>query len=386
MPRRCLKRLILAAGIAGFASGATTAKAAIWEDSLWALSGEADVTVGYDSNLFAIDEGLGDSFATCRPTLLLARKDSMLSLETEVWSDWTTFLKETGNDSVDPGMRMKIGFPANVPDSMPTQTAEIHWIRSTDVNFDVGERVSQDDALLKYEGCLVDTGKLSVSGRASFDRDEYLGATFSTIDTGSLGSTLSYAPQPLFKAGVGYDLTLGRSEANSGDAAALDQTEQAFTFQAEGEFTPKVTGTVSVGAAFSQYEGFFSQSQWEAVASADVIWSPVQRLDVDLRAVRAPSFNADGDVDVGSSLALELRQELSDGFAARIDAQVGRTDHEQIATYRKDSIEGAGAGFDYNLVGRLTFSAGFQWTRQNSDVSRFTFGREVITGKLTYRF
>jgi hypothetical protein len=387
MPRRCPTQHILPAALLALTLKlAPATRAALWEDPLWALSGEADVTAGYDSNLFAVNSGPSDSFANFKPTLLLSRKDSMLSLEAEAWTDWNTYLRETSNDSVDPGFRIKIAYPANVADSAPTQTAELHWIRSTDVNFDLGERVSQDDALAAYEGTLFDTGKLFVDGRASFDHDEYLGALFNTIDTASIGSTVSFAPQPLFKAGIGYDLLLGRSVENSGNARALDKTQQAITFQVAGEFTPKVTGKISVGAAYSDYTGFFSHAQWEAIATADLLWSPTERFAVDLRVSRAPSYNADGDIDVSSSVVLEVTQKLFRGFAVRANGQAGNTDHEQVVTYRSDATEGAGAGLDYNLTGRLTTSVDYEWTKQGSNLSRFTYTRDIVTAKLTYRF
>lgn len=364
---------------------ALKARAALWEDPMWGLSGEASLTAGYDSDLFAIDGGPGDSFASFRPSLVLSRKDSLLNLEIEAWNDWTTFLKLTGNDSSDPGFRMKLSYPANI-DSMPTQEAEVYWIRTTDANVDVGLRVSRDDALAKYQGDLYDMAKASVAGRISFDRDEYLGAAYTTIETASAGTTLAYALNDLFKAGVGYDVTLGQSEPNSPGLGSLFQREQAITFQAQGEFTPKLTGNVSLGGAQSNYTGSFSHSEWDVVAGADLSWEPRERLVIDLQALRAPSFNANGDIDLISTVGLEVRQELPDGFTARANADAGRTAHERTSIYRTDAIEGAGVGLGYSLTEKLTASAEYDWKRQDSDVSRFTYRQHVVTGQVQYKF
>lgn len=364
----------------------TAARAAVWEDPSWALTAKADVTAGYDSNLFGIDGGPSDDFATYRPSLLLERKDSPLTLDTEAWVGWTTFDRETGNDSVDPGVRLTLAFPANAPDTQPTQTAEVHWIRSTSLNVDVGGRVSQDDAQASYAGNLVDTGKLVVDGRADLDRDEYLGSAYTTVDTATAGTTVSYSPQELFKAGLGYDVTVGRSVPNTGGAGTLDRTEQAVTAQATGEFGPEVTGSVAAGAAYSDYTGYFAYSEWDAIAAADLVWKPRERLSLDLKASRAPSFNADGNVDVDSTVSLTVRQELPRGLAVHADGMVGRASHERVVTYRTDELEGAGSGLDYNLTGKLVVSVDYEWTHQDSDVYPFTYQRHVVTGQVQYSF
>jgi hypothetical protein len=364
---------------------ALRARAALWEDPLWALSGQASATVGYDTNLFAINDGPGDAFASFKPMLDLSRKDSLLSFDAEAWVDWTTFLRQTASDASDPGVRLLLSYPANV-ETWVTQSAEVHWTRTTEVNVDVGQRISQEDALAKYEGDVIDTGKTSVVARVLLERDDYLGAEFDTIDTASAGTSVNYTPNDLFRAGLGYDLTIGKSQPNSPGLAALDQTEQAFTVRAEGEFTPLITGKVSLGAAYSDYTGSYSYSEWDMVAAADITWRPRERLAFDLQVVRVPSFSADGDIDVSTSVILEATQELGRGIAIKAHAQGGRTDHERTVTYRTDEIAGAGVAADYDLTGKLTASVGCNWTRQDSDVLRYTYRRYLATGQLMYKF
>jgi hypothetical protein len=364
---------------------AVRANASLWEGPLWAFSAQASATAGYDSNLFAINNGTGDSFASFQPSLALSRKDSLLNFRTEVWNNWTTFLRETADDSSDPGVRMTLSYPATV-ESLPSQDAEIHWIRTTDVNTDVGQRVSQDDVLARYDGDLIDFAKTSILGRFSFDRDEFLGAAFSTNETVSAGATVAYSLNDLFKAGVGYDLTVGRSDPNTPGFGSLDQTEQAVTLQAQGEFTPKVTGKASVGAAFSDYTGIFVHSEWDTVASADIAWTPRDRLVIDLQAQRSPSFNADGEIDLTSSVQLGIRQDLPEGFAVRASVDEGLVDHEPATPHRTDTFEGAGVGCDYSLTGKLTASLAYSWTRQDSDIARFMYRRQVVSGQMLYKF
>jgi hypothetical protein len=372
--------LALVAGMA-----ALQARAAFWEDRLWAVSGEMDASGGYDSNLYAINGGPGDWYSSLKPSVDLSRKDSLLSLDAEAWVDWTTFLAQTGSDATDPGFRVTLAYPANV-DTWTTQSAEVHWDRTTAVDVDIGQRVSREDMLAKYEGDLADTGKTSVVGRLSLDRYEYLGAAFDTIDTASLGTSVLYSPDGLFRAGAGYDLTLGESQPNSPGPASLDQTEQAATLQAEGEFTPKVAGKVSVGIAYSEYTGGFTSSEWDLVAATEIVWKPRERLSLDLGVARSPYFNADGDVDIATSVVLGATQDLGRGFSIRASARDGLTNYVRSFTYRTDYIKGAGLVAAYNLTGRLTASAGCDWTRQNSDIPLFTYRRHVATGQLTYKF
>lgn len=374
------RRFALVAGLA-----ALHARAALWEDPAWAVSGEMDAGGGYDSNLYAINGGPGDWYSSLRPSVELSRKGSLVSLDAEAWVDWTTFLTQTGSDATDPGLRVTLAYPANV-DTWTTQSAEVHWIRTTAADVDIGRRVSREDMLAKYEGDLVDTGKTSVVGRLTLDRDEYLGAAFDTIDTASLGTSVLLSPDGLFRAGAGIDLTLGRSQPNGPGPASLDQTEQAATIEAEGEFTPKVTGRVSVGIAYSDYSGSFSSSEWDLVAAAQIVWKPRERLSLDLGVAREPYFNADGDVDIATSVVLGVTQDLGRGFSISASARDGLTNYMRSFTYRTDRIEGAGLLAAYNLTGKLTASAGCDWTRQDSDIPLFTYRRHVATGQLTYRF
>jgi hypothetical protein len=377
------KGLIVLALIGPSISRAT---AAIVESPLWSLFAEADASGGYDSNLFAVNGGPGDWFSKLKPVVSLSRKDSMVSFDTDAWVDFTTFRSETGNDSVDPGLRIEIGYPANVPDTAPFDKVELHLIRSTDVNIDVAGRVSQVDALAKYEGRLVDTGKLYTTGRLSADRDEYVGSAYDTISTATIGTTIAYAPDELFQEGIGVDVTEGLSQPNQGTGDSLHQSEEALTIQATGEFTPKVTGKASLGAAYSRYTGSFRHTEWDSVASADITWEPEQRLDFELKASRAPTFNIDGDVDLVSSVSLEARKGLAGGVSISVYALAGHIEHDRITTYRTDNMEGGGAGLDYDLTGKLTASISFQRTRQDSDTALFSYGRDVITGRLTYKF
>jgi hypothetical protein len=361
------------------------ARGAFWEDSNWSVSGQASLIAGYDSNLFAVEDGPGDGFATLRPLLELYRKDAEYSLKAEAWFDSTSFVKEVGDDSFDPGMRITMLYPANV-DSLPTQSAEIHWIRTTAANVDVGQRITQEDTLAKYEGDLANTGKSAISGRISFDRDEYLGLEFDTIDTAVLGTTFSYLPNDLYRAGVGYDLTLGQSQPNASGITDLDQTEQAFTFQWSGEFTPKITGKISVGAAYSRYTGSFYHYEWDAISVADLVWTPRERLSISAEAERGPIFNPDGDVDLDSSVRLEVLQELESGLAFSSYLMAGRTDHERTTIFRTDNFWGTGAEMKYDLSGKLKAFVDYEWIRQESDVSRYAYRRQVVSAKVSYSF
>jgi opacity protein-like surface antigen len=340
---------------------------------------------GYDSNLFAVNGGPGDGFATLRPMLELSRKDAEYSLVTEAWFDWTSFAKEVGDDSFDPGVRITLLYPANV-DLLPTQSAEVHWIRTTAANLDVGQRITHEDALAKYEGDLVNTGKSAVAGRVSLDRDEYVGVGFDTIDTAVLGATFSYLPDDLYRAGVGYDLTLGQSQPNASGMTNLDQTEQAFTLQWSGEFTPKITGKISVGAAYSRYTGSFYHYEWDAIAEVDLVWRPRERLSISAEAARGPTFNPDGDVDLDSSVRLEVLQELQGGLAISSYLMGGRTDHERTTIFRTDNFWGTGAGMKYDLGGKVKAFVDYEWTRQESDVLRYAYRRQVVSAKVTYSF
>lgn len=364
---------------------APLAKAALWEDSLWTVSGQASATGAYDTNILALNNGPSDWYAIYQPSLTLVRTHSLLDFEAEAWADWTTFLEHTGYDSFDPGVRLTLSYPANVG-SLATQTGEFHWVRSTAVNVDVGQRLTQDDVYLKYEGDLVNTGKTSIEGRASFERDSFLGSGYDTIDIGSFGTTWGYSPDGLFRAGVGYDLTLARSEPNSTGLGSQNEVEHAFTFQAQGEFTPTLTGKLSAGVAYADYTGTFSLSVWEAVALADLTWKPTQRLAIELQASRAPSFNAVGYVDLASKVGLEIRESVAEAFTVRAGVNGGYTNHQLTVTYRTDKTVGASGGLDYNLTGKLTASLGYSWTRQDSDVEMFTYSSQIVSGNVSYKF
>lgn len=371
-------------GLAGLAMAiGLKARAAVWENPEFALAADATATVGYDSNLFAVADGPGDAFLTLRPLLDLSRKDTPYSLKAEAWFDWTSFLRLTNDDSVDPGFRVTFDYPPDA-ETLPTQTAEAHWIRTTQANVDVGQRVTQEDGMAKYEGDVYDNGKTVVAGRVSLDRDQFLGEEFDTNETASAGATASYLPNSAWRAGLGYDFTLGRSVSNSGATPDLDLVENAFTLQSSGEFSPKLTGKVYAGGAYSDYTGSYDRADWDLITGVALTWSPLERLAVSLKAARAPSFNPDGDVDVASSLSLDVLQELSGGVALHGGVLGGHTSHVRTMTFRTDNFVGAGAGLSYNLTGRLIASIEYSWTSQDSSVPVFTYRRQLVAAKADY--
>lgn len=364
---------------------ALRARAAVWEDPSWVLGARLDEKLEYDSNVFAIHNGPGDTFSSLTPTLDVANKDSLTGIDLQGWVNWTAFRSQTGNDSFDPGVRLTVAFPLNVPE-LQTEDAEFHWIRSSDTNVDVGARVSQEDALARYEGDLAGTGKTTLVGRADLDRDAYLGSGYSTNETAGLGASLLYSPFDLLRVGAGLDGVLGRSEPNSPGLDSVREWESAFAVQAEGQFTPKLTGKASLGEAYVSYRGAFVHDSWDLLAKAAVTWQPREETAVEFKVERAPLFSPIGDVDLMTSVSAQVRETLATGWTATAGVSLGRTAHNRSTTFRTDSVEAASAGLSYTLGSRFVASVTLGRIHQDSDVLLYTYRSTTVTGEVSYSF
>lgn len=379
------RRAACAAGaISLLAVSASTASASLWENNDWALIGDIDGSVTYDSNIFAVDGGESDTIFGVHPALTLQRKGSASDISIKADLNVRRFVDFSDQDSEDPSLAIDFSYP-NTEEAIVRQQAQLRWYKITYPDYSVGDRVERTELTGNWQGVLRDNGKTKIIAKLDGSDLDYTDFNSDVLNLGG-GIGLAWSRTELFEytATVDYD----HSEYSRTDGEFEDITRDGYRLNvgARGEFTPKITGSASVGIGKNDYSGDIEGSDTNWSTAADVSWSPSERRTITLTANRRTNFDALGQAYNNLEAGLQFRQGMAGGFYGILRGSAGEYDYSETGSLRKDQFVRLGAGLDYSVTGRFGAGLEFNWTDRSSDEERFDLEQYEITGRASFRF
>jgi hypothetical protein len=377
-----LKKALLAFGMI---SALPTSQAALWESPAWALTADASAGGGYDTNLYARQDGDGDSFVSFLPSLRLFRRSSLTKFEVVADVNAVKFFKYDDEDSVDPSIKLICIYPDS-EETLSSQELRAGFVQTSYANSDVGRRVRQSDAELFWEGNVAATGKSSIQGRARLKHTDYHEIDYNTNESFDVGATYNFVSNERLNLGLGYELGLSRSVPDTANSEKTNSVANEVTVRGRGEFLPKVSGRFHIGFASISYTGARESSDQDIVAGAVLDWKARERLEISSKLDRDTYFSPDGIVITRTSVALLAAQELVGGFTVLGEVEGSQSDHERENLQRRDDQIHLKAGLKYAFNDRFSAMANCTWTTQESDLSLYNYDRALFSGLVSCRF
>lgn len=365
-------------------AGVISADAALWLGPNWALIGEMDAVVIYDTNLTARRENVEDTYGALAPRLTLSRRGSATRLEIDAQVERTWFNDFTEFNSTDPQANLLLEYPAG-PDDEPSTHLDLHWGRRSSTNTDLGRRVRSDDLRGRWDQRILDTGRTVVDLRVDGTRTEYREADLNTNDAIAVEARAGYAIAPELRLGLGYGHAWTRSlgAAGRGDT---DGEEDRVTVRLNGDISPKLTGSIETGAVFVSYDGVVERDDTDWIAVVGLQWDATAETSASLRASRMPDFTPEGATVLRSSVEFELTQKIGRGFSLRGGAGWARVQNVADGFEEdRDALILIG-GIGYQLTDRFSAELSDRYTRQHADRDVLDFERHLVTGAVTFLF
>ncbi|BET66665.1 hypothetical protein ASA1KI_15830 [Opitutales bacterium ASA1] len=364
--------------------GLAPARASIWENHDWALIGDAEASVTYDSNIFAFDGGESDTIVGVTPALTLQRKGSATNLSLMADVNVRYFMDRSDQDSKDPSVLLSFGYP-NTQEAMLRQSGRLGWNRINYPDYSIGDRVQRTEMHGNWQGVLRDNGKTRIIANLGGRDTDYTDLNSDVLDfNGGVG--VAWSRHELLE----YNLSLNYSHAEYSDVRGGigDATRKGYGLNIgiRGEITPKITGDASIGVGENKYSGSLSGSDTNWSTRANITWSPSERRSLNLNANRGTYFDALGTAYNRTEADFTFRQGMAGGFSGSARLGFGEYDYSEAGGTRKDTYVRVGAGLDYSLTGRFAAGLNFNWTDKGSDLARYEFAQHEIIARASYRF
>jgi hypothetical protein len=360
-------------------------RAAIFQSDHWALSGEAEAGVGYDSNLFARNGSDGDGYALLEPTFSLQRLNSLTNLKADISVASYTYFTRTDLDSLDPKLTLRVRYPFD-EEVEATQELTANASRLTQADANIGTRLRSDNYSVHWEGSFNPTGKLTLLTRTDLRRTDYLTPGYNTNDAATAGLTVDFVSNERLQLGAGYDYEYSRSRPDDSSLPQTQSRQNRYTLSGRGEFLPKVTGNFFLGAGYTVFSGGFTQTEWDFVAGASLVWQATERAQIACKIDRSIDFAPGGAALTHSSLDFEWTQELAGGFTAILGAGAGEVLYHFGTDYQHFHEYGGRFQLSYALTERLTATLTTSYTKQNSDEFFANYTRGMVYASLITKF
>ncbi len=375
------RTLLLASG---FTAVSSLLSAALFESGNWAATASASAGAYYSDNFYQRSSSEDGGYLQIDPTLHLFRRNSLTRLEFDASLRARAFVGIDESETFDPSLSMFYRYPAG-DDVLSRQQIRALVAQRSDINGDLGELLRSTNYGVDWEGMVLPTGKLALTGRAEARRVDFEDSVYDLRDELSAGLTLAFVSTERLQLGVGYDITHNRAEWRLLDRET-ERLGNAVTVRGRGDLLPKVTGEFYAGAEHSEFSGSFDRSVWDAIVGASLTWDVDERRQLALTLDRSNYFAPNGDAVIRSLAGLEFIQQIAGGFRARVRVDYGRANFRADTLFREEDEIGVGAGLSYGLTDRLQASFDVAYLTQDSTLEQFDYDSVTLRARVTRNF
>jgi hypothetical protein len=372
----------------GLLCSATGAQGSLWESPGWAVTGTLGGAMGYDSNLTTSHDGPGDLFVVAKPYLTFLRRNSSTDFRINGGVTQTEFVNHRQPTQTDLTFDTVYAYPNSVDNLIPIYRAEASWLRSSQPNQYLGERVRFEQTTVEAEGYLPLTGKLGVRGIADFDTTNYDNDRFNQNSRGGAFIGLTYQRVPHNELSLNFDAAYGHSKPNDPARFASDvhSAEYDVTTRLRGEITAKISGNVYGGFGLVDYRGGYVKRNSLPVGGADLTWGFDPRRTLVLAAYSGAQYTPDGQAVTITRAFLSFTHVIINRWQYSVRAGPTHSVLSRDVRQRTDDAWDAGTEFAYRPSDRFRVSLSFNYTKQNSDIGAYEFTRDLTSAGASYHF
>ena len=233
-----------------------------------ALRFDNEFSAIYDSNIFGNSDEESDIELAYRPSITFTRRSGLIGLDATVGGAFGWFLDNGDQDYQNFLSTFVMDYPndGSVPYKFSIGGG---FTSATILDRFTGGRISVDTANLngRFRYNVNERWGFSINGRWS--DSSYASSAFTDQDTWGAGLDFVYTYSEKLEFFAGY--------AYSETASAVDSEDHTFRVQAEGEITPKLSGTLGVG--YQIRETRFGNSG-DPYINMNLAWAVNERLEI----------------------------------------------------------------------------------------------------------
>jgi hypothetical protein len=368
-------------------STTTAALGSLWESPDWAVVGTMSAAAGYDSNLTLVRDGPSAYLFVANPYLTLTRRNSDTDFEVSGGVTETEFADSSLPLETDISLNALYAYPSG-DNVIPIYKLSASWVRSSQPNEFLGERILNDLLTLSGEGYLTLTGKLGLRANGEFVSATFDSESLNDSDRGQVFVGLAYEKGPDTQVSINLGTAIGRSIPNDPArfVSNVRSTEYYVTARLEGQITDKISGSAYAGLGEVSYTGGYSNRNSLPVGGADLTWGIDPRRTVVLAAYSGADYAPDGQAIETTRAFLSFTHVIVARWQYILRAGPTYTVFSRQTRQRTDDVFDCGAEFAYQPSDRFRVYIGFSYTLHDSTSYAYQFQHEIVTLGSTYRF
>jgi len=346
-----------------------------------------DLGVSYDSNILGRLDNESDTLLTFSPKFEYRREGGRGTISVSVGGRMVRYMNADERNHEDYNLGGLVTLPVS-PDSPLSGSLNASFSRATNVDETVGDLVTVKSLRLGASGAYAFSERLSGTGGVSWTSTK--NENFS--DNESLNLSLGIALQEfLFRRlplSISYGYSASESKNDTGLLPTLDTTSHSLNVGTNGQISPKVSGSVSVGVRSTDDSGTnFSSPRSNdtgGVASTSLSWAASELTTVTFSLSKSLGVSADNQSIDSTRAGLSVSRRLSEQLSA--NAGVSHSWNDYRGVNRDDKLAGLNAGLTYQIRRNWSAGASYTYTDNNSSIRSSDFQRHVLSASVTARF
>ena len=352
----------------------------------WKSTIRANVGVRYSTNIDSNNAGRSDFTYRGGLDIDLSRdrRDSIWNLN--LGTDLFRFSSETDENSND--FRATLRFEPNQPrfSSRFQGNGSIGWVRSTDADPVLGTRLQRNRFTFRYGAIYTANTKWSLGADGSYnweDPQNRDSGNLARVSNWRLSSTAyyRYSPKLAFTAGGSY----ARSSGSRNRTFQSDNTTVSVSTGVDGQITPKISGSVSVGWQIRDAERE-TDTESAPFVSASLAWSVNSRTSVALSASSDFSTLVSDQLTETQSISLQYNRQLGIGINLNALASFQTSRIRSFGLTRTDDSYSASLTASYRLNDWSALSLQANWNDQRSSLPAFSFDRQAVELRMRFTY
>lgn len=404
-------------GLAAFLLLGLTPLRALKETRVGRIDLSAAVSAQYDSRVFGISsqslqairsgpggggvalneiESEDDFILQFTPAVHYTHKLRWFTFSGSAGLQMTQYVKNSKKSYVQPTTTFTIDFDESLKKRI-SNNAKIRF----DMTFDLGQSVETsvvEQDLVSYSYFLVGANvrynhspKFGVGGGTSYSyRDYQSGSVYSGYnDVTSIPlyarAFYIYSPKLDLYANYGYTSSKGKG----GSTELIDGANHSWTFGANGELTPKLSGNAQLGYSKQSYDARSGQST--LTMGTNLQWTMNRKTSFGLGVDRGFSPSPQGYSMLNTTARVSANHRFTDDVSGQAHVSLGTVDYTYVAQ-PSSTMDTFGFGFSLSktLNDHFTTSGGYNYTHLDraggGAASGESYGRHLLRVDLSGRF
>lgn len=343
----------------------------------WEITTRTSLSGGYDSNILSNAGDTGDFVyeGSLNFDLTPVRTNSIWSAS--FGTDLIRFGNETNANSND--FRAQVSAQSTRPrfGSRLQGNASVSYTRDSRDDPQLATRI-QEDAFTLNGGLLFSpNSKYSLGLNGNYTQRDPLeaagidAATLSDLVNWGLGLQGFYrrSEKLAFTANAGFDSRTGQ---NTGFQS--DNTSLSFSLGADGQLTPKISGTLAAGWQVREVEDT-GDTDGTPFFQAGLTWAINSRTSLSLDGSNGFGTLANDQNTRDLELGLSLSRQIRTRWSANLRMSWRESTFSDPLFERADEFLAIGAGTQYQVNDWASLGASFDWSDQQSDFAVASFER-----------